>query len=128
MRRYRILPLSLLILLGCLGLETGCLTGDNFYGQQVPKKIDKAQVGWPISAVMEKIGRPLHVAIGTGVYIGWEEWVYPTGSIFIYRQEVRYLLPRGPNDPVPPKGKFGWQPGRKNTRHTSSRHSKIRTG
>lgn len=29
-----------------------------------------------------------------GVKTGWEEWIYPTGSIFFYRLEVKKVLPR----------------------------------
>ena len=93
----------------------GCsiLTGDSHWRRGEPADVTTAQIGWKMPKVMDKIGRPLHTNVGTGVHTSWEEWVYPTGSLFLHRQRLTHILPRGPDEPIPPKGQFGWMPKKK---------------
>ncbi len=51
--------------------------------------------------VLTIIGQPARINYGDGVGAGWEEWVYPTGSIFFYRMRVRMVESRPLDAPAP---------------------------
>jgi hypothetical protein len=36
-----------------------------------------------------------------GVHTGWEEWIYPTGSIFFYRLIAKKVVLRSSDSPAP---------------------------
>lgn len=57
--------------------------------------------------VRMSVGEPDTVIPGDGVYIGWEEWVYPNGSIFFHRMRVKEVVTR-PKDAPPPKAQTKW--------------------
>lgn len=79
-----VLPLLLLGAGGC-----GEYIGGS-WGQLSPHRNDvtKVKKGWAPRTVINYIGEPLHVDVGQNVGIGWQEWIYPTGSVVFYRMEV----------------------------------------
>lgn len=83
--------MALLLLPFLLAPLTGC---DDYiggsWGQLSPDRNDvtKVEKGWNPRRVINRIGEPLHVDHGQNVGIGWQEWIYPTGSVVFYRMEV----------------------------------------
>ena len=70
--------------------------------------VTRVNQGWGMNQVVSTIGKPDYVIDGQGLRTGWEEWVYPTGSVFFYRLAVTNVLKRSPDTPPPPKPKSPW--------------------
>lgn len=69
------------------------------------KDVREAKKGWTLSQVQTKIGKPSYKEVYGGLRSGWEEWVYPTGSIFFYRMVAKEIVPRDENSPMPERRK-----------------------
>ena len=82
---------------GALLLAGGCasiispLAGE--WGQLSKDRNDVAVIkkGTGVMDVIAKIGKPQHIADGENVYAGWQQWDYPTGTLLVYRGEVRMV-------------------------------------
>ena len=70
--------------------------------------VSKVREGFGLNQVMNAIGKPDYIIEGQGLRLGWEEWVYPSGSVFFYRMQVKNVLKRSPGTPPPPKPKSPW--------------------
>jgi len=70
------------------------LAGD--WADNSPDKnmVSAAKKGMRANDIIVKIGKPQKVIEGDLVYAGWQEWVYPTGSLFLQRGEVRMIQAR----------------------------------
>ena len=88
------------ILLAALAPGCNRPMGNNWLDGE-PKDVLQARSGWTANDVLTKIGKPLYVIERRGVRTGWVEMVYPTGSIFVYRLEVKYVLSRSEGTPLP---------------------------
>lgn len=87
--------LALLAPTGC-GAIMSNFAGE--WGQLSKDRNDVAAVkaGMRVSEVTNKIGKPERMEEGDNVYAGWQQWIYPTGYLLVYRGEVRqvYVKPR----------------------------------
>lgn len=45
--------------------------------------------GTRVPDVTTKIGKPQRMEEGEDIYAGWQQWFYPTGSLLVYRGEVK---------------------------------------
>lgn len=75
---------------GC-GSVLSSLAGE--WGDGSPDRgiVSAVKVGDNSSTVMNTIGQPQRVEYGEYVYEGWQEWIYETGSVFMYRGRVRQV-------------------------------------
>lgn len=75
---------------GCSSVMSS-LAGE--WGDSSPDRgmVSAVKVGDNSSTVMNAIGQPQRVEYGEYVYEGWQEWVYETGSVFMYRGRVRQV-------------------------------------
>lgn len=98
---------------------SGCILHTADWAKMSPHKGDvtKVKKGWTRSNVLTVCGRPIRSDEGEGVGVGWEEWIYPTGSIFFYRGEVMLIEAR-PLDARPVKGKEPQWEGRELVKQT----------
>ncbi len=58
------------------------------------RNVTLAKPGMTASKVASTIGKPTYILYSDGVNAGWEEWVYPTGSVFLQRLVVKKILER----------------------------------
>lgn len=82
-------------MLGAVGTG-GCDAVSNLAGDWGENSKDKDDVsaikpGMNSSDVVVKIGKAHKMVEGDLVYSGWQEWVYPTGSLVLYRGVVRQV-------------------------------------
>lgn len=87
-KRWLITALFALIAAGgCAGLF-GETSGD----------VKQVKVGWDAQQVVNAIGKPTYVI---PIRVSWNEWVYPNGSVFLYRFQVQKVLVRPAGAPMP---------------------------
>lgn len=82
---------------GCGLLDEGWTT--------TQKDVIEAEKGWTLTDVYTKIGKPSDKIAYQGLRTGWEEWIYPSGSIFFYRCVVKQVVPRTEGTPMPTSGR-----------------------
>jgi hypothetical protein len=51
--------------------------------------VTAARAGDRTTDVLPKLGKPEKIVDGENLYTGWKQWLYPIGSLLIYRGEVR---------------------------------------
>lgn len=68
------------------------------------RSVTLAQPGMTASKLASTIGKPTYILYSDGVNAGWEEWVYPTGSVFLQRLVVKKILER-PEGVAAPKAR-----------------------
>ncbi|MBN2712960.1 MAG: hypothetical protein JXR97_11110 [Planctomycetes bacterium] len=92
--------LSVALLAAAILSSSGCYnTGAWKNGE--PENVKTAHVGWTVNQVAVKVGKPIDMIEYNGLRLGWEEWVYPTGSIFFYRLVVKDIVSRSKGTPPP---------------------------
>ncbi len=102
------LPLTgaIVCLLGLFCLA-GCVA-DESWRMGKARDVSLVEKTWRTTQVATQIGRPDYVIKGRDLHLGWEEWVYPTGSVFIYRMEVKHVIRRAPGAPQPQPPEDKW--------------------
>lgn len=90
------------VLAACVVCTGGCMEGAM---SRHKGDIKLVEVGWHMDKVVNTIGRPEYVLYGEGLKAGWAEWVYETGSVWIYRMQVQNVLERSACTPKPDKPK-----------------------
>ncbi|GHV21726.1 hypothetical protein AGMMS49959_11320 [Planctomycetales bacterium] len=80
------------VLSGCGGAIMSQFAGE--WGQFSDDRNDVTAVraGMRTTDILPKIGKPEKIEAGENVYAGWQEWIYPTGSLLVYRGEVKQVF------------------------------------
>jgi len=81
-------------------LTTGCSSG-NMRMMNRRGDVKYVEAGLTTKDVVTRIGEPLYKINGEGVNIGVDEWVYPTGSVFVRRMVVDEVVDRERGAPLP---------------------------
>jgi len=85
-----------------LGLfAAGCSSDDIKPGRK--GNVKYVEEGLTTKDVINRIGNPLYQRRGEGVKLGEDEWIYPTGSVFVRRMVVTEVVDREPGAPLPQK-------------------------
>lgn len=102
--RARCIQIALLI--GTVWVLGGCGEHNESWGRRgEPADVRDCRTGWTVKDVRTEIGSPVDRVVYRGVRTGWEEWIYPTGSIFLYRLVVKHVVYRGKDAPLPDTGR-----------------------
>jgi len=78
----------------------GCDTGDWAKYSKHKNDVSAVRKGWGINKVLTTVGKPEFMHKGEDIGAGWEEWVYPTGSVVFYRLEVVAVQVRPKDQPL----------------------------
>ncbi len=90
-----------LMIVALLGIGVaGCDTDDWAKFSKDKNNVNVIRKGWGQNQVLTKIGRPESLRKGNDLGAGWEEWVYPTGSVVFYRMEVVAVQVRPEDKPL----------------------------
>jgi hypothetical protein len=85
------------LLIGCTacGQLLAPLAGEWGQGSKYRNDVNAVTPGMTAGEVTVKIGAAQKINASDGVYVGWQEWVYPTGSVLMQRGKVHsvYALP-----------------------------------
>jgi hypothetical protein len=101
--RIRTVPgAGVALLLLALAGSGGCDMIMNDWGGDA-SSMDEVRIGMWDRQIREILGKPVYVNRGSGLQIGWEDWVYETGTVAIYRGRVKEVIRRAPGEPITPR-------------------------